>query len=285
MVVLVTGGQGQLGQAIQSIASNYINIQFVFCDSKELDITSIESVKNSFAKHKPEFCINTAAYTAVDLAETEVEKAFEINEKAVKNLALACAKHKTVLLHVSTDFVFDGNHNTPYFENHPTNPINVYGASKLAGEKVIPTVLDQFYIIRTSWVFSAFGKNFLNTMLRLSEQKSEINVVNDQFGCPTHALDLAKALMTIIEKTANKDVQNQFGIYHFSNKTATNWFEFAKKIMEVYHKSCVVHPIPTTSYPTPAKRPKYSVMNTSKFENTFQFNIQSWEEALLGYKN
>ena len=284
MVVLVTGGYGQLGQAIQKLAPEMTNIEFVFTNSNTLNITDFEAVEQAFQTYNPKFCINAAAYTAVDLAETEVEKAFEINEKAVKNLALACAKHKTVLLHVSTDFVFDGNHNTPHLENHPTNPINVYGASKLAGEKLIPTVLDQFFIIRTSWVFSEYGKNFLNTMLRLADQKSEINVVHDQKGCPTHALDLAKALLTIITKTADQSVQNAFGIYHFSNKNETNWFEFAQKIMEVYDKSCKVQPIPTSSYPTPAKRPKYSVMNTTKFQTVFKFEIQPWDKALLTLK-
>jgi len=285
MVILITGGQGQLGQAIQKIAHNFPKFQFLFCNSSELNIADQLTVDSFFEKHNPDFCINAAAYTAVDLAETEVDKAFEINEKAVGTLAKACCKHQTVLLHVSTDFVFDGTNEFPYLETETTNPINVYGASKIAGEKLIPNFLNEYYIVRTSWVFSAFGKNFLNTMLRLADLKTEISVVHDQTGCPTHALDLAKALMTIIEKTANKEVQNQFGTYHFSNKTTTNWFEFAKKIMKVYKKDCTVLPIPTTSYPTPAKRPKYSVMNTSKFENTFHFNIQSWEEALLDYKN
>jgi dTDP-4-dehydrorhamnose reductase len=285
MVVLVTGSQGQLGQAIQKLAPELSTFEFVFTDSNALNITDSKAIESAFKKHQPDFCINAAAYTAVDLAESEKDKTFEINEKAVHNLALACANHQAVLLHVSTDFVFDGTNQSPYLETNTTNPISVYGASKLAGELVIPKVLKEYFIIRTSWVFSENGKNFLNTMLRLADQKTEISVVNDQKGCPTHALDLAKALLLMIEKTANQSVQNAFGIYHFSNKNETTWFEFAQKIMEVYEKNCLVHPIPTSSYPTPAQRPKYSVMNTSKFEKTFEFEIQPWTKALLNYRN
>ena len=285
MVVLVTGSQGQLGRAIQKLAPELSMFEFVFTDSNSLNITDSKAIASAFKQYQPDFCINAAAYTAVDLAESEKDKAFEINEKAVRHLALACANHQTVLLHISTDFVFDGTNNEPYLETDKTNPISVYGESKLAGELSIPTILKEYFIMRTSWVFSEFGKNFLNTMLRLADQKPEISVVNDQRGCPTHALDLAKALLIIIEKTAKHEVKNAFGTYHFSNKNETTWFGFAQKIMEVYEKNCLAHPIPTTSYPTPAKRPKFSVMNTSKFEKTFQFETQSWEEALQKYKN
>jgi dTDP-4-dehydrorhamnose reductase len=281
MVVLVTGGQGQLGQAIQSIASNYKNIQFVFCDSKELDITSIESVKNSFTKHKPQFCINAAAYTAVDLAETEVEKAFEINEKAVKNLALACAKHKTVLLHVSTDFVFDGNHNTPYLEDHPTKPVNVYGASKLAGEMVIPTVLNQFFIIRTSWVYSQFGNNFMKTILRLASERDKLKIVNDQIGSPTYAVDLAEVLLIIIINTSVKNKQKiNYGIYNFSNEGQCSWYDLALKILKLKGINIDIEAISTSSYPTLAKRPTYSALNCEKIKKEFNIELKNWSDSL-----
>jgi dTDP-4-dehydrorhamnose reductase len=280
MVVLVTGSQGQLGQALQSIAKNYLYIEFVFCGSKDLDITDLANIKTLFTKYKPHFCINAAAYTAVDLAEIEKDKAFEINQKAVANLADVCATNQTILVHISTDFVFDGSKESPYVESDSTNPLSIYGASKLAGEQEIQRILQQFYIVRTSWVYSNFGKNFLNTMLRLASDRSEISVVNDQKGCPTNAVALAETLLLMIQKTANKEVLNAYGLYHFSNKNSTTWFGFAEKIMKVYNQNCKVNPIPSASYPTPAKRPTYSVLDTSKIEEVFQIQIQNWDEVL-----
>lgn len=275
MVVLVTGANGQLGQALQFIAPKYAEIQFHFCSSSELDISNLESVVSAFEKVKPQFCINAAAYTAVDKAETETEKAHLINAKGAKNVAEICNRYATTLLHVSTDFVFDGNQNTPYTEDDSTNPQGVYGATKRAGELEIMQTMKAYFIIRTSWLYSQFGNNFMKTMLRLGQEKTELNVVDDQIGTPTHAVDLAEMLVKIIRS----DSRN-YGIYHFSNEGSISWYDFAKKIFELNNITINLHPIPTTQYPTPAKRPKYSVLDKSKIKKEFQTTIQTWDKAL-----
>lgn len=283
MVVLVTGGQGQLGQAIQSIASNYKNIQFVFYDSKALDISSIESVKNSFAKHKPQFCINAAAYTAVDLAETETKSAYLINVVGVQNLANVCKENDTILFHISTDFVFDGNTDIPYTENDLPNPTGVYGKTKLDGEKVLWQIWHKHIIVRTSWVYSQFGKNFMKTMLRLASEKTSLSVVNDQIGTPTYAVDLAEAIVKMICKIENElsiFEEQSTNIYNFSNEGQCSWFEFAKKIFEVHNIQIDLIAIPSTDYPTPAKRPSFSVLDKTKIKNKFDLQILTWEDAL-----
>lgn len=280
MVVLVTGANGQLGQSLQQIAGLFPEIEFLWMGSKELDVTDEMRVAEVFQQFRPDYCINTAAFTAVDLAEKEAEKAFAINEKGVKNLALACLKFKVIMLHVSTDFVFDGTKNSPYQEEDVCNPINIYGKSKCAGEQVLREILASHYIIRTSWVFSAYGNNFLKTMLRLGSQKDSISVVNDQIGRPTSAVALAHVLIQMILKTHSQKVQNVFGTYHFANTESCSWFEFAQQIMQIFEKSCEVKSIPSASYPTPATRPKYSVLKTDKIEQTFQIKIQSWQEIL-----
>ena len=198
MVVLVTGANGQLGQALQFIAGNYPEITFVFCDSKKLDITNADSIDAIFQEVKPDFCINAAAYTAVDKAESEPEKAYLINVSGAENVAIACKAHTTTLLHVSTDFVFDGTKTTPYTEEDIPNPTGIYGQTKLEGEKAIQAIFEHYYIIRTSWVYSQFGANFMKTMLRLGSERDTLSVVNDQIGTPTHAVDLAEALVQII---------------------------------------------------------------------------------------
>jgi dTDP-4-dehydrorhamnose reductase len=199
MVVLVTGASGQLGQALQALAPQYAAIQFYFAGSAEADVTSKESLEAIFNKVKPHFCINAAAYTAVDKAESEKDKAYAINVTGAKNLAEVCKEHNTVLLHISTDFVFDGSKASPYTEDDATNPQGIYGATNLEGEQQVQSVLKEYYIIRTSWVYSQYGNNFLKTMLRLAAERDALSVVNDQTGTPTNANDLAKALVTIIE--------------------------------------------------------------------------------------
>jgi dTDP-4-dehydrorhamnose reductase len=276
MVVLVTGSSGQLGQSLQFIAPNYPQIDFVFCDSKTLDITNLENCRTVFQKHQPNFCINTAAYTAVDKAESEVEKAKAINVVGAQNLAEVSKENNTILLHISTDFVFDGSKNTPYTEEDLPNPTGVYGQTKLEGEKAIAAIFDKYFIIRTSWVYSQFGNNFMKTMLRLASERDTISVVNDQVGSPTNAVDLAEALMAIIETNSNA-----FGIYNFSNEGQCSWYDFAKKIFEINNVSINLLPITTSSFPTLAKRPSYSVLDKSKIKLTFSLKIKNWEDANL----
>ena len=277
MVVLVTGANGQLGQAIRFISGNYPQINFVFCSTSDLDITNKENCQEVFYKHKPNFCINAAAYTAVDKAESEPEKANLINVIGSKNLAEVCKEMKTILLHVSTDFVFDGNQENPYTEQDIPNPTGVYGQTKLDGEKAIQETLEWYFIIRTSWVYSQFGNNFMKTMLRLASERDSLSVVNDQTGTPTNAIDLAEALVKICTSFNH----NQFGIYNFSNEGQCSWYDFAKKIFEVNNISIELKAIPTTSFPTPAKRPFFSVLDKSKIKENFNLKIDGWEESLL----
>lgn len=280
MVVLVTGSGGQLGQSLQFIAKNHSEIDFVFCDSTKLDITNKIAVEAIFNQTKPNFCINAAAYTAVDKAESEYETAELINAIGAINLAEVCKEFEVVLLHISTDFVFDGNKKTPYKEVDNTNPSGVYGQTKLDGELAIQAIWHKHYIVRTSWVYSQFGNNFLKTMLRLASERTTLSVVNDQIGTPTNAIDLAETLVEIIITTNQQPANDNFGIYNFSNEGQCSWYEFAKKIFEFNNIQIDLKPIPTTDFPTPAKRPKYSVLDKSKIIDTFGLQIKSWEESL-----
>ena len=284
MVVLVTGANGQLGQSLQFIAKNYPELHFVFCSSSDLDITNLESCQAVFFKIKPNYCINAAAYTAVDKAESEPEKANLINVIGPKNLAVVCKEFSSVLLHISTDFVFDGSKNIPYNETDIPNPTGVYGQTKLDGEKAIQAVFENYYIIRTSWVYSQFGNNFMKTMLRLASERDTISVVNDQIGTPTNAVDLAECLVKIICHTELVEVQqpttDNFGVYNFSNEGQCSWYDFAKEIFKINKIEIDLKPIPTSSFPTPAKRPKYSVLDKTKIKNTFWVEIKNWELSL-----
>ena len=280
MVVLVTGANGQLGQSIQHIAAKYLEIQFVFCTSSELDITNKFNCSEVFLKYKPAFCINAAAYTAVDKAESEIEKAHAVNVIGAKNLAEACKENNVILLHVSTDFVFDGSNTIPYTEDFVTNPIGVYGKTKLEGELAILKTIDQYYIVRTSWVYSQFASNFMKTMLRLASERDTLSVVNDQIGTPTYAVDLAEALIQIVITDSQQSESKNFGIYNFSNEGVCSWYDFAKEIFRLNGISITVNPIPTSAFPTPAKRPSYSVLDKTKIKNIFGFKIKSWEESL-----
>ncbi len=284
MVVLITGGYGQVGQALHSIAPSFPAIDFRFASSEEADITNPESLREVFLKVKPDFCVNAAAYTAVDKAESESEKAYLINASGAENLARACAEFNCVLIHISTDFVFDGHQNHPYNESDQTNPQSVYGSSKLEGEKRVALATSRYFIIRTSWVYSDFGANFLKTMLRVASERPVISVVNDQIGSPTHAVDLARTIAVIIGKTTENEHANRFGTYHFSNEGETSWFGFAKKIFDIYSVQVDLRPISTAEYPTPAQRPQYSVMNKSKIKSTFGIEIPEWQISLERYK-
>lgn len=279
MVVLITGANGQLGQSLQFVAPNYPELHFVFCSSADLDISNIENCQAVFSKIKPNYCINAAAYTAVDKAESEQEKAHLINVIAAQNLATVCKTHNTILLHISTDFVFDGNSTTPYTENDIPNPTGVYGQTKLEGEIAIQQIWEKHFIIRTSWVYSQFGNNFMKTMLRLASERDSISVVNDQIGTPTNAVDLANALVKIIQHCQTELVE-VYGIYNFSNEEQCSWYDFAKKIFEINNCNIDLKPIPTSGFPTPAKRPKYSVLDKTKIKSTFGLDIKNWEDSL-----
>ena len=283
MVVLVTGANGQLGQAIQFVAGNYPKINFIFCSSSDLDITIKENCDSVFNKQKPDFCINAAAYTAVDKAESEPEQAHLINCIGAKNLAEACKKVNAKLIHISTDFVFDGSKNEPYKESDLPNPKGVYGKTKLEGEIAIQEVFDAYFIIRTSWVYSQFGNNFMKTMLRLASERASLSVVSDQIGTPTNAVDLAECLVTIITEHSKLNTEH-YGIYNFSNEGQCSWFDFAKKIFEINQVKIEVTPIPTTQFPTPAERPKYSVLDKTKIKTTFGIEIKPWEQTIEIYK-
>lgn len=273
--VLVTGQNGQLGNELKVLSAQYPQYDYVFTDVEELDISDSEKVNEFFSQYKPAICINAAAYTAVDKAETDKELTLKINAYAVGNLAENCSKMNTKFIHISTDYVFDGTASIPYTEDYPVNPVNFYGESKLKGEEIALKKHPSTVIIRTSWVYSFFGNNFVKTMLRLMKERESINVINDQFGSPTYAADLAEAIMHIAMQPEDKG-----GIYHFSNEGVISWFDFAVAIEEFAGLSCSVKPVDTSGYPTPAKRPAYSVMNKEKIKSTFDIALKDWKESL-----
>ena len=256
--VLVTGANGQLGRCLKDAVEQIPmdGYQFLFLTREDLDISQKELVETFFFSNKIDFCVNCAAYTAVDLAEIEVEQAFKINSDGAKFLAEECKEQATTLIHISTDYVFDGAQKTPYLPEDTTNPINVYGKSKLEGEKWVMKSNPKSIIIRTSWVYSQYGKNFYTTMLRLMQERDELNVVSDQLGKPTDANDLAKYILQIISSN-----DKNYGIRNFAGNEVMSWYEFAKKIAAENNFKTIIHPIPTSAYPTPAKRPMWSVLD------------------------
>lgn len=273
--ILVTGANGQLGLCLQELSKLYSEINFVFSSSKELDITNEESVNSVFEKYNFDFCINCAAYTAVDVAETEKEKATDVNVLGAEILVKACSDNNTKFIHVSTDFVFDGTSNIPYTENDETNPLSVYGKTKLEGEKVIQESLEEFFILRTSWLYSEYANNFMKTMLRLGAERSELGIISDQIGSPTYAKDLARVIVKIIESNSN-----EYGVYHYSNEGVASWYDFAKAIFDLSNTEVIVNAIPTSSYPTPAERPHYSVLDKSKLKKNLSIKIPYWRDSL-----
>lgn len=276
--ILVTGANGQLANELKVLSSGFPQYQFLFTAKEELPIENTDALTSFFQRNKIDYCINCAAYTAVDKAESEKEKAFLINAEAVGELANVCYNHQTKLIHISTDYVYDGTVHNPLKENNPVGPINIYGESKLKGEELALEKNPSAIIIRTSWVYSSFGNNFVKTMMRLFKEKSEINVINDQFGSPTYAADLAAVILNFIQQTEQgKDFS---GIVNYSNSGVTTWYEFAEEIKSLVNSNCKINPIPTSSYPTPAKRPLYSVLDTSKIKELLQIEIPSWKESL-----
>ncbi|HLY70729.1 MAG TPA: dTDP-4-dehydrorhamnose reductase [Puia sp.] len=273
--IVITGANGQLGQELRAASQNYAQFEFVFLTKDDLEISDDVSLEKVFSTTAPSFCINCAAYTGVDKAEIEKEKAFLINAEAVGTLAKACKKSNTKLIHISTDYVFDGNSSTPLTEEDGVSPINVYGGSKLKGEQLAFTHNEQTIVIRTSWVYSEFGNNFVKTMIRLMNEKESINVINDQIGSPTYAADLADTILQII--SSEKFIP---GIYNYSNEGRISWYDFATAIKELVNSSCNINPIPTSQYPTPAKRPHFSLLDKRKIKDTYHVAIADWKESL-----
>jgi len=271
--IVVTGGNGQLGKELQELSSSHPQFEFYFLTREDMPIDNFELIRNYFGTLKPAYCINCAAYTAVDRAESERDLAFQVNGEAVGVLAAICKEHNTKFVHISTDYIFNGEGTYPYTENFPTDPVNVYGASKLEGEKQAIGFNPGCIIIRTSWVYSSFGKNFVKTMMRLMNEKDEVRVVNDQVGSPTYAADLAEVILKIIPDWKP-------GIYNFSNEGIITWYEFAVAIKEIINCACDVLPITTSGYPTPAKRPAYSVLDKTKIQETFGVRLKDWRESL-----
>ena len=254
-VILVTGSNGQLGNELQQLAPAFTDYVFLFAAKDDLNIADEAAIENYFSAHSINFCVNCAAYTAVDKAESETEQAFLMNATAVAILATVCEKNNTQLIHISTDYVFDGKANKPYKETDQTNPVSVYGKSKLQGEILAIQNCPSAIIVRTAWLYSSFKNNFVKTILRLMKEKESINVVDDQFGCPTYAADLADAIIQIIKSGKSKENSS---IYNYANTGTTTWYEFAVAIKNISGRSCIVNPISTSQYPTAAKRPAYS---------------------------
>jgi len=276
-IILVSGSNGQLGSEIKDIAAFYPAFDFLFFDRTKFDLASADNIQSTIQKYKPAFFINTAAYTAVDKAETQQQQAFEVNAEAVGNIAKACKNTNTKLIHISTDYVFNGKGTAPYKEDDNTDPVNYYGYTKWLGEQLALENNPQTIIIRTSWVYSIYGNNFVKTMLRLMNERTDINVVNDQFGSPTYAKDIAEAIMHIITQSS----QNfKAGIYHFSNDGIISWHAFASAVKAIKNLSCNVHPIPSSAYPTPAKRTNYSGLSKTKITETFQISLKPWQQSL-----
>ncbi len=273
--ILVTGANGQVGKELQRQSAEYPQLEFLFLSREDLAIHHFDLVRNFFRSFQPDACINCAAYTAVDKAESEKDLAYLVNAEAVGVLAAVCREQGARFLHISTDYVFRGDGTRPYTETDETDPQNVYGASKRDGEIQALANNPDAIVIRTSWVYSVYGKNFVKTMKKLMQEKESISVVSDQWGSPTHARDLARCLMQLA-------LSGQWvpGIYHYSNEGDINWFQFAEAIRERTGSKCVVNPIPSSAYPTPAKRPQYSVMSKEKITRTYGISLVPWKESL-----
>ena len=277
MKILITGSNGQLGSEFRSLENIYRDYQFTFTDIEELDLTDFKAVHSFFEENTFDYCVNCAGYTAVDKAEDEPDKAFLLNAIAIKNLAKECAGNKVRLIHISTDYVFDGNATRPYKEDNPVSPESVYGLSKLKGEEAVLKYSSNAIIITTAWLCSRFGKNFVKTILKLGSEKNELNVVDDQIGSPTFSNDLARAVLEITSSIENRNTNE---IYHYSSEGTISWFIFAKAIIEMAGLTCEIKPVNTNKYPTKAKRPVYSVLDKGKIKNDFGLKIPDWKSSL-----
>jgi dTDP-4-dehydrorhamnose reductase len=279
--ILVTGANGQLGHCFRELAATLgIEQRFIWTDVAELDITKSKDIAQFFAQHQPGWCINCAAYTAVDKAETETVIAKKINTTAPELLAKACARTNARMVHISTDYVYHTKHNVPYVETDKTSPKGMYAATKLAGDLRVLKHCKEAIVIRTSWVYSHHGANFVKTMLRLGAERTNLNVVFDQIGTPTHAMHLARAILQIVEQTDQSQKPLPHGIFHFSNEGVTSWYDFAVAIFKKKGLKVDVQPILSSQYPTPAQRPPFSLLDKAKIKATFGLRIAHWEDAL-----
>ncbi|MBV8254020.1 MAG: dTDP-4-dehydrorhamnose reductase [Chitinophaga sp.] len=278
--ILVTGGNGQLGHALRKAATVFPEFNLIYTDYDVLDITNTEAVSEYFNTNTPAACINCAAYTAVDKAETEEEKAFLLNFQGALSLAEACTAQQIPLLHVSTDYVFNGRNSVPYKESDETDPQSVYGSSKMRGEAAVVGTDANHIVVRTSWLYSEFGVNFAKRMKELMQERPELNVVFDQAGTPTYAVDLANVLLQILRHRMEHPETSVGGVYHYSNEGVTSWYDFAVAIKELTGATTRVSPITSDKYPTPAKRPSFSVLNKDKIKSTFGISIPYWRDSL-----
>jgi len=280
MRVLITGSNGQLGSEIRELAANYKELDFVFKDLPDLNICNFNLLQSFIIENNINAIINCAAYTAVDKAEEDAEIAEKVNSKGVLNLVNALNRVNGKLIQISTDYVFDGDHFSPYKESDPVSPIGVYGKTKRAGElAVINSAIDSI-VIRTSWLYSSYGNNFVKTMLRLGSEKENLGVIFDQVGTPTYARDLAKTCLEILCENSSKNISKNGNLYHYSNEGVTSWYDFAISIMELGGENCKVKPIQTKDYPTLAKRPHFSVLNKTKIKKDFDIEIPYWRDSL-----
>lgn len=280
--ILVTGSEGQVGNELKVLSEKFPSFIFTFIDVKDLDITDSSAVNEFFKTRQFDYCINCAAYTAVDKAESDKELAHKVNAIGVENMASNCQMKGGKFIQISTDYVYHNNQNVPFKEDDDTNPQSVYGSTKLAGDKIALTYGSM--VIRTSWVYSTFGNNFVKTMIRLGNDRDELGIIFDQIGTPTYAYDLAYAILLIIEKTENKEVpENRFSeIYHFSNEGVTSWYDFAVAIFENEKIEVKVNAIETKDYPTPAKRPHFSLLNKGKIKEVYGVPVPHWKASLKG---
>lgn len=273
--IIVFGASGQLGQCLQFVAGQRKIDTIHFLPEESADILDQATLAEVFRQYQPAYCINCAAYTAVDKAEDEVALARKINRDGAQNLAQLCQAYSTTLIHISTDFVFAGDGNKPLSETDPASPINVYGLTKLEGEQVVQQVADRHFILRTSWLYSEFGNNFVKTMLRLGKEKDELRIIWDQMGTPTYAIDLAGCILEIISSGSQ-----QYGVYHYSNEGATSWYDFARAIFDLSATQVQVIPVRTAEYVTKAIRPPFSVMDKTKIKNALELSIPYWRDSL-----
>lgn len=275
--ILITGSNGQLGSEIKALETYYQEFNFIFTDIEELDLTDRLAIEKCFEEKQIEACINCAAYTAVDKAEEDQDMAMLVNFKAVENLAQACERKRALLMHISTDYVFDGTYFKPYSESDPTSPNSFYGRSKLKGEEAVMINTSRAVIVRTSWLYSTYGNNFVKTMMRLGKERQELGVVVDQIGTPTYAADLARVLLEIVQKTGNKPIKE---IYHYSNEGVISWYDFAQAIMFQSGLNCKVNAIESKDFPAKANRPFYSVLNKAKIKRDFEIKVPYWLDSL-----
>jgi dTDP-4-dehydrorhamnose reductase len=274
--IVVFGASGQLGHCFKDIAEKENIASFCFPSEAEANILDDEALETIFEKYEPSYCINCAAYTAVDKAEDDSEMALKINKTGVENLSRHCAANGSILIHVSTDFVFKGDQSTPRDENSLAEPVNVYGQTKLEGEQVAEALLEKYFIIRTGWLYSEHGNNFVKTMLKLGAERDELKIIADQAGTPTYGMDLAACIIHIIQSKSTA-----FGIYHYSNEGIASWYDFAKAIFDISDTSVKVIPVKTEEYVTRAARPAYSVMDKSKIKKNFKLEIPYWRDSLV----